>query len=254
MIRIRGKGASYGEVWFDEEPAAPLPDILICRQRSRPWPGAPCKPFTTLLLDLTRDEAALFSGLGKDNQYKIRRAAAKDGGSSQFVDEPAAELDAFCGFYDQFAATKGLGVAYRAWLEQAAAAGRLILTGAEQQGEVRVRHAYVIGSGRARLFYSASLFRAQDKTLQAVIGRLNRWLHWQDILEFKRRGFKIYDMGGIFTDDATPVAAGINRFKSEFGGVRSEGFDCTVPLTWKGRVYWTLLKLRDRWQAVKTVA
>ncbi len=251
MIRTPGKGISYGEIWFDEEPEAPLPDILICRQRSQPWPSAQCEDFYTLLLDLTQDEDTLFNAFGKDNRYKIRRAATKDIGTSAFLDKPSGALDAFCQFYDEFATAKGVGQVYRKWLDQAACAGKLILTRAGQGSDVRVWHAYVVSGSRARLLYSASLFREQDKILQALIGRLNRWLHWQDILEFKRRGVRIYDFGGLFSDESSAAAAGINRFKEEFGGVRSLNYDCTAALTWKGRMYLMLLNWRNRMQTTK---
>jgi hypothetical protein len=251
MIRIPGKGIRYGEIWFDEAPEAPLPDILICRQRSQPWPSGQCEDFHTLLVDLTQDEDTLFNSFGKDNRYKIRRAATKDIGASAFLDQPSGELDAFCRFYDQFASAKGVARVYRKWLDQAASAGKLILTRAGQGAEVHVWHAYVVSDGRARLLYSASLFREQDKILQAVIGRLNRWLHWQDMLEFKRRGFRIYDFGGLFSDESSAMAAGINRFKEEFGGLKSRDYDCTAALTWKGRIYLTLLNLRNRYRKAK---
>ena len=254
MIRTPGKGIVYGEVWFDEEPDAPLPDILICRQRSQPWPRAKCEDFHTLLLDLTLDEDTLFNAFGKDNRYKIRRAATKDGGVSAFLDQPSEALDDFCAFYDLFAAAKGVGRVYRAWLDEAARDGKLILTHAAQ-GEhcvgIHVWHAYVVSGGRARLLYSASQFRTQDKVMQAMIGRLNRWLHWQDILEFKHRGLRLYDFGGLFSDESSAVAAGINRFKEEFGGVRSLNYDGTAALTWKGRLYLTLLNLRNRIRKAK---
>ena len=102
---------------------------------------------------------------------------------------------------------------------------------------MRVWHAYYMSGERVRLLYSASLFREQDKALRALVGRLNRWLHWQDIQEFRRRGFLIYDMGGVFEDESSPEALGINRFKEEFGGVKIRNFNCTVPMTWKGRIY-----------------
>jgi hypothetical protein len=200
----------------------------------------------TLLIDLTQGESALLSAFGKDNRYKIRRAATKDGGVCQFIEEPAHAVDAFWRFYDRFAATKGLEPINKTWLEQAVAAGNLCFTHAAQAGEIRVWHAYVIAGDRARLIYSASLFREADKILQASIGRLNRWLHWQDMLELKRRGFHAYDFGGLFSDESSPVAAGINRFKEEFGGARVCNFDCTVALTWKGRIYMKLLGMRNR--------
>lgn len=254
MIQTRGKGVRYGEIWFDEEPQLPLPDILICRQRSQPWPCGSREEFVTLLLDLKQEEEALFNSFGKTHRYKIRRAATKDNCTNSVYYEPAGMLDAFCGFYNLFAAAKGLRPAYRDWLDEAATSQRLILTCAQQNGDARVWHAYVYFGDRVRLYYSASLFRAEDKDLQSVIGRLNRWLHWQDILEFRRRGFQVYDLGGLFSDESSPVAAGINRFKEEFGGVRSRGFDCTAALTWKGRIYLNLINLRERIRAIRMPA
>lgn len=254
MIRIPGKGVRYGEIWFDEEPELPIPDILVCRQRSQPWPRGSHQEFITLLLDLGWDEEALFNSLGKTHRYQIRRAATQDDGAFSVYYEPLAMLDDFCRFYNLFAAAKGLKPAYREWLNAAADSRRLILTCSRQNGDARVWHAYIHFGDRVRLYYSASLFRAEDRDLQGVIGRLNRWLHWQDILEFKRHGFQAYDLGGLFSDESSPVAAGINRFKEEFGGVRDRGFDCTAALTWKGHVYLNLLNLRERMRAIRAPA
>jgi hypothetical protein len=255
MIRFTRKGVTRGEIWFDEEPVAPLPDILICRQRSQPWPSGQCSNFLTLLLDLTQDETTLFGTFGKHNRDKIRKVARDGEGTSIFIDEPARELDAFCRFYDLFAAGKGgVSRADRSWLDAATGLGRLILSRAAQNGEVRVWHSYIVLGDRARQIHSASLFRAEDKALQASIGRLNRWLIWQDILEFKRRGVRIFDFGGLFEDESSPVAVGINHFKQEFGGIKAKNFDCTVALTWKGRVYLTLSNLRGWVRTIKAAA
>jgi hypothetical protein len=138
-------------------------------------------------------KATLFGAFGKHNRDEIRKVARDGGGSSIFIDEPARELDAFCRFYDLFAAGKGISRANRSSLGAATSLGRLILSRAAQNGEVRVWHAYIVFGDRARQLHSASLFRVEDNPLRASIGRLNRWLHWQDILEFKRRGVRIYD-------------------------------------------------------------
>ena len=246
MIRTRGKGVIYGELWFDEELTPPCPDILICRQRSQPWPGTRGDEFVSLLLDLRQDEAQLLNTFGKNNRYKIHRAETKDGGASEFMDAPSSSVERFCDFFDDFAQARGLARAHRSWLREAAANGNLVLTRAEQQQETRVWHAYFVSGDRARLLHSASHFRAQDKDLQAAIGRLNRWLHWRDMLDFKRRGYQIYDFGGIFGQDASSTVKGVNHFKSEFGGVQSRTFDCLVGLTVKGRLYLSLLTMFKR--------
>ena len=254
MIRFTRKGVTRGEIWFDEEPVAPLPDILICHQRSQPWPSGQCSNFITLLLDLTQDETTLFDTFGKTNRVKIRRVARDGEGTSIFIDEPARELDAFCRFHALFAAGKGVSRTDRSWLDAATGLGRLILSRAAQNGEVRVWHSYIVSGDCARLIHSASLIHAEHKALQASIGRLNRWLHWQDILEFKRRGVRIYDFGGLFADESSPVAVGINSFKQQFGGIRAKSFNCTVALTWKGRIYLRLSNLRGWVRTIKATA
>lgn len=252
MIRTHGKGVVYGELWFDEEPEAPLPDILLCSQRTRPWPDAQSREFVTLLIDLTLDETALFDTFSKTNRYQIRRSERTDGGQSEFIAAPKDRVDDFCRFFDAFAAANGLKPAHRSWMAEAAATRRLVLTNAAYKGDIMVWHAYVVSGNRARMFHSASHFRTLDAKLRATAGRLNRWLHWRDMLEFKRSGFQVYDFGGIFSRDASPATLGINRFKSEFGGVQARSFNCTAALTWKGRIYLNLLALRGRFQLRKS--
>jgi len=49
MIRIRGRSAVYGEVWYDEElPRDPGVDIVLYRQRETPIGDARTAPFLTL--------------------------------------------------------------------------------------------------------------------------------------------------------------------------------------------------------------
>ena len=170
MIRTQGRGVVYGELWFDEEPGAPLPDILICRQRPQPWPGARCEEFVTLQLDMTQEEQQLFDAFGKDNRYKIRRANDKDACVATFIDAPAAHLNAFCEFYDSFAVVRDLPPAHRSALQEAAACGQQVLTHAQQADATLVWHAYIVSGDHARLLHTASHFRSQNKQLQAVIG------------------------------------------------------------------------------------
>jgi len=65
------------------------------------------------------------------------------------------------------------------------------------------------------------------------------------MLRFKETGIQRYDWGGLFEDESTPERAGINNFKRDFGGQQERIYDCTVPVTIKGRIY---LAVRDAWR------
>lgn len=247
MIRVRGKAAWYGEVWFDGMPPRRAGvDILVLRCRRAPFPGVRCVPGFTLVSDLAPDPDSLLAVFTPDCRYKVRRAGSRDGLHDSFFGTPRDRLESFADFYDRFAHQKGLPPCDRAWLAAACRAGRLALTAASDgAGEALVWHAYVHTARVARLQYSASCFRDKDTLQRSLIGRANRWLHWRDMLAFRARGVREYDWGGVFPDDATPERAGINAFKRSFGGRRETRYDCTVPLTLKGRLY---LPLRDLWR------
>jgi hypothetical protein len=120
-----------------------------------------------------------------------------------------------------------------------------VLTSASRNGEALVWHAYVMCGEAARLQYSGSCFRTRESDYRALVGRANRWLHWKDMLRFRRMGMKRYDWGGLFEDESAPERAGINKFKKGFGGREERSYDCTVPVSLRGRLW---LPLRDAWR------
>ncbi len=246
MIRIKGRGAVYGEVWYDEEPSPDSGvDIVQYRFRNEPVADARVTPLLSMVTDLTADEEAIAGRFGKDCRYKIRRAEGKDGLRTEFTAEPESRLDEFAEFFDAFARQKGHSPCDRHWLRAACAAGELALSAAYRGEEALVWHAHVLCSASAGLQYTASHFRGQDSDFRALIGRANRWLHWKDMQRFKSMGIRRYDWGGLFEDESTPEREGINRFKRDFGGEQIRVYECTVPASLKGRLY---LPLRDAWR------
>ena len=243
MIRIEGRAAVYGEVWYDEEPPGDSGvDIVLYRQREAPIADARTTPFLTMVTDLSVETDAITEKFGKDCRYKIRRAETKDGLRMEFITEPESRLDEFQAFYDAFAAQKSVAPCYRQWLLAACKARQLVLTSAAQNGEVLIWHAYLTSGRAAWLQYTGSCFRDKDNDYRALIGRANRWLHWKEMLRFKEMGISRYDWGGLFEDESVPENAGINKFKKDFGGQPVRTYDCTVPVTLKGRIW---LPLRD---------
>ncbi|HKB74120.1 MAG TPA: hypothetical protein VKC82_07600, partial [Burkholderiales bacterium] len=89
MIRVKGRTAVYGEVWYDEEaPRDPGVDIVVYRQRETPIAGARTAPFLTMVTDLSAEADAITERFGKDCRYKIRRAETKDGLRMEFITDP----------------------------------------------------------------------------------------------------------------------------------------------------------------------
>ena len=248
MITIKGRFATYGELWFDEDPPDRASvDILMFRLRRQPLAGGVCDPFLSLVSDLTVAPEALMASFGGTNRYKIKRADSKDGLTAEFLPNAAPHLDAFIDFYDDFARRKKLQQAYRRGLEAACEAGRLVLSTASCNGERLVWHAYIRSGDTAALLHSASHFRDKDGADRALVARANRWLHWRDMLAFKAADVRTYDWGGIFEDETAPEQASINSFKREFGGARVQAFNCTTVCSLKGRVYVAVRKTIGEW-------
>jgi hypothetical protein len=238
VITIKGRFATYGEVWFDEEPPpSPGVDVLTFRGRPEPLGRSEWSAFRSLVHDLTLDEHALWSTFEANTRYEIRRAEARDALRVEFMTDPHAALDEFCAFYDDFAKEKALETSYRRGLEAMCEAGRLVLSAASRGGERLVWHAYVTDGGTAALLHSASHFRSMDRAQRALVGRANRWLHWRDLLAFKAANVARYDWGGLFEDESLPEHASVNRFKRCFGGRPHRAYTCVALLTVKGRAY-----------------
>ena len=246
MIQLRGRGVVYGELWYDEElPRNPGVDIVLYRQREAPITKARATPFLSMVTDLAVDEDAIVERFGKDCRYKIRRAETKDGLDMELITDPEARLEEFRAFFDAFAKQKSYWPCDQKWLRAACDAGQLVLTSASRKGEALVWHAYLVSGKAAWLQYTGSCFRDKDNEQRALIGRANRWLHWKEMLRFKEMGIERYDWGGLFEDESVPGNAGINRFKRDFGGRQVRTYDCTLPLTLRGRIW---LPLSDAWR------
>jgi hypothetical protein len=251
MIVIRGRGATYGEAWYDEEPPGkPGVDIILYLQRHAPIATSRHTPVLSLATDLSLEDGEIMDKFSKDCRYEIRRAETRDGLETEFLRKPEGRLDEFREFYDTFAGQKSVVPSDHRWLVAACESDQLALSSASRNGEVLVWHAYVISANTARLQYSGSCFRNRPSDYRALVGRANRWLHWRDMQRLKELGMLHYDWGGLFADESALERAGINRFKREFGGRQECRYDCTVAATIRGRIW---LALRDAWQRGKSV-
>jgi hypothetical protein len=247
MTRFREKLISIGEVWFDADPDTRSGiDVLHYYQRSQPITGSLTKTFHTMLLDLTYDQDTLWKKFGKTNRYKIKRASDKDELLYYYWHKetiPSDTFDEFLAFHDQFAQSQGLKKINRNRFNSFLAGGILDLSVVKSSaGDPLVWHAHCCTSQRACLFYSASLKNSEDTAYQSLLGRANRYHHWQDMLRFQQAGMALYDFGGWHTRD-NPKLLAINQFKQEFGGEVIQNFKCFQGLTLKGKACVGLFKL-----------
>lgn len=238
MTRFAHRGLRYGEVWFDEDPLEPpRVDIVRFRGRTQPLSGASCERFDTLQLDISQLSDRILARMSETTRYEIHRAESRDALVSKvWLEPPLAVLDEFIEFYADFAGSKHLPseapllVAYLR-------SGRLNITRVERERSTLVWHAYVRGRSLTRLLRSASTLESANSLDRTLIGRANRWLHWQDMKAFSAAGISTYDFGGWYNGSTDTRRLSINRFKSGFGGRPTVTYDCLLPRTGKGRLF-----------------
>jgi hypothetical protein len=247
MIRTDGRLASYGEVWFDEEPRQPLPSILIFRQRLVPGGNVGAREFLSLVNDLQLPQEEIWQGFDKATRYEIRRAESKDFLECTLHTRPSREqIVEFARFFDAFAASKNIERSSVTWLIAAAQAGHLCLSEIRDKDGTLVRHSYVTSGTFARLYQSASCIADASPAWSQLVGRANRLLHWNGMLELKRLGFARYDWGGISPGSPSPARQNINRFKREFGGREQLYYNWVSPVSLIGRLY---MPFRRLWES-----
>jgi lipid II:glycine glycyltransferase (peptidoglycan interpeptide bridge formation enzyme) len=231
------------ETWynFSEKPEKAV-DIFRYKFISENNPGAASyERLFTLLIDLTKNEEEIFSRIRKNSKYEITRAQNKDSiicaalieaGTNDFK-----KITRYISFFNQFALSKGRSRINYPDLEQFFTVKNLCIRYASKNDEILTTHAYVISDNTARLHQSASLFRNSDNPeYRNMIGRANRYLHWDDILYFKRLGLRWYDLGGWYGGNENKEQLAINIFKESFGGQLKEEYSYIVPKTIKGKI------------------
>lgn len=203
-------------------------------------PRGRSKKFYTLVHLLSQEESKLFARIQKRTQSSIRQAYREDL-EFMLITPDIANIRDFCEFYNEFAVEKGRALLQTQRLEELAEAGMLRLSAAKRNGTVLVMHSHVYTSRRARLLHSASHFRTAGQSSKNAIGRANKWLHWQDVLYFKRLGLAEYDFGGWYEGSEDLERLSINRFKESFGAEIELNYNVVCAASLKGTLYLTML-------------
>jgi len=196
----------------------------------------------TRVVDLTKSEDLLLADMNNTTRYEIKRAGEKDNlNFEHFLDPSEEEIEKFLDGYASFAKSKGLSAISKAVYLAYSRHGALSLTkvfNAEKKG--LAAHSYFKAEDRVRLLHSFTWSHPDSD--RNFLSRANRWHHWNDFLWFKSQEIKEYDFGGIYIGSEDQHKLNINKFKEGFGGLIEEGFNRSVPFTWKGRAYLFLRK------------
>ncbi len=205
------------EIWFSKGPSvANIAGLNFFKQSAttkKLW-GFKQEDFFTKIVDLTLTEKEILDQFNKTTKYDAGRAVRDN---IQFQLEENAED--FISFYNEFAKSKGLLlISNNMYFRDPS---QFQITEAVYEGETLVLHSYLTDATakRVRLLHSASLFRKMENSEKQMAGRANRFLHYQDMLFFKEKGFVEYDLGGYAKDTTDEELLKINAFKECFGGV-----------------------------------
>jgi lipid II:glycine glycyltransferase (peptidoglycan interpeptide bridge formation enzyme) len=186
-----------------------------------PWRAAPkVQPPTTRLIDLTADEASLWSALGKKHRQYVSKAG-REGITIERLDPhagadaAAATLADFDRIYRHTGDRAGFAVRvptyYRRVWDAFAADGRARLSFAVRDGERVATIFHLICGDRVAEVYGGM-------TEAGAGSRANYLLKWEAIRSMQAEGLRTYDLWGLAT-------GGIRRFKEGFGG---------TEVTWVG--------------------
>lgn len=242
MITYRKKLLRIVETWDDEAANALEADLLRCFQQTQPLEGFLCRDFFTILIDLTQDEDRLLVNMKRDTRNETRRAAQENLEYEIWDGKDEVAFTQFSDYFDQFAIQRNQPRLNRNWLGLLAASAALTLSRIKMASKANERdvvwHAYHRGARRMTLLHSASLFRRNQSSAERNrVGRANRYHHWRDMLEFKRLGISIYDLGGWYEGNEDQQRLSINKFKEEFGGTIVKNYICERALTAKAALF-----------------
>lgn len=178
------------------------------------------KEQNTLFSDLTIDQEIAWTKLSRTFKNHINRCIKEERKfeifTSSDIEKNEEVVNKFISAYNQMYSSKGMNTVFnKAQFDAYVKENAVWLCTAYIQDEPVVFHAYIVDDKNARLWYSCSNFR-EEKEIAAEIGRLNKFLHWQEMVCFGEKGIENYDWGGVDFDN--PKVKGISEFKAQFGG------------------------------------
>jgi lipid II:glycine glycyltransferase (peptidoglycan interpeptide bridge formation enzyme) len=196
------------------------------------------KETRTLCIDLHKTEEQLRTELNKSTRYQINKAE-RDNLTIRVITNPnASDLENFKLFFNAYAKEKGIELFQDGRINGISGNGKLFITYVfHKNGDMLAGHLYIADGRRAGMFYSGSVRLTNTEIPKNDVGRANRYLHWHDILFFKKENYQLYDFYGISLDENNKDQQNINQFKRSFGDEEVTEYRSFIPQTLKGNLF-----------------
>lgn len=221
---------SIRHVWFATAPRqrdALLPTIYFHTRDPGLKPGFQRRSRWTSIVRIDREEVDLLAGFSRNTRYKIQRAAREEPQLCvRHCDPSRPGTEARQG---------SLPLRYE---------DNLVTRSALLDGGEEISHQYIVDHQlqRVHLYTSQSRYQEiEDRGLRDRIGRANRWLHFNDMLHFRDKGFKYYDFGGYARAQTGTKLGNIDNLKQ---GFRGELIEENIFISWSIIAYNRLIYAR----------
>ena len=173
--------------------------------------------YITSIIDLTKSDEDLFNAIHPTYRYDIRSAEKKNLEHIILQHPNKNDCENLIKSYNLFAREKELAPMNTKYIFALQKTGNLCITKAELNGVEISTHLYIFDKNTISLSNSFNNVNFTDSKIRS---EANKWLHWKDLLQFKKTDFKIYDFGGL----NPKKLPGVSKFKMSFGGETVENY------------------------------
>ena len=168
------------------------------------------KEFTSTI-DLTKEETILFNSINTTFRYHIKKARTINF-DYNFNSKPSIEdCKKLITSFKKFAREKKISSMNKKRILALQRSNNIFITEIKQLNVLIATHVYLFDTERIILLHTYHNSTYQNTNIG---GYANKFMHWKNILLFKKMNFKIYDFGGIDPEKLQ----GISNFKLSFGG------------------------------------
>jgi lipid II:glycine glycyltransferase (peptidoglycan interpeptide bridge formation enzyme) len=207
--------------------------------------------YHTKQIDLTLSKEELKSSFSRTVKKSINKSE-KDGITFNIYKLDSDEkIDFYIDYYNSFAKSKNLH--FKLSRRQVIPfLKHTVVTFAKFDGEILSMYRYMLDNNSKTVYCidGSSDYELVEKNSlidRNFIGRANRFLHYQDMLYFKERGFTTYDLGGYGVDTQNYAILAINEFKDGFRGeLIQENHYESYPFVFLKICYRAIKKIRDQ--------